>query len=99
MRVALHTRLKPGKETEYDRVHAVIFAYGWTLSRSPPKQERSKNTLATPPLRCQHFDLYLLSPKLFRRVPRGHINIDLAPVNLAARILHAIDAGISPRVL
>jgi L-rhamnose mutarotase len=24
MRVALHTRLKPGKETEYERVHAVI---------------------------------------------------------------------------
>jgi L-rhamnose mutarotase len=24
MRVALHTRLKPGKEDEYERVHAVI---------------------------------------------------------------------------
>ncbi|HEV7647017.1 MAG TPA: L-rhamnose mutarotase [Actinophytocola sp.] len=24
MRVALHTRLKPGKEAEYERVHAVI---------------------------------------------------------------------------
>ena len=24
MRVALHTRLKPGKESEYERVHAVI---------------------------------------------------------------------------
>lgn len=24
MRVALHTRLKPGKESAYDRVHAVI---------------------------------------------------------------------------
>jgi L-rhamnose mutarotase len=24
MRVALHTRLKPGKENEYERVHAVI---------------------------------------------------------------------------
>ena len=24
MRVALHTRLKPGKETEYERTHAVI---------------------------------------------------------------------------
>ena len=24
MRVALHTRLKPGKEREYERVHAVI---------------------------------------------------------------------------
>lgn len=24
MRVALHTRLKPGKETEYESVHAVI---------------------------------------------------------------------------
>jgi L-rhamnose mutarotase len=24
MRIALHTRLKPGKEADYDRIHAVI---------------------------------------------------------------------------
>jgi L-rhamnose mutarotase len=44
-RIALHTRLKAGKETEYDRVHAQIPAeldvalraagvHGWSIWRS-----------------------------------------------------------------
>ena len=49
-RVALHTRLRPGLEEEYENVHAVIPADGATaapdLARKPSDQDESWSTFA-----------------------------------------------------